>query len=250
MPRNTHHHDQATLHTQQGAEQLVTIETQAEFDLLSGQRSERIFLKMYVAARTSGLLATISVRNWKTLCVLATYMDADGYCFPSQTELAKALGCSRQMVSERVNALAEFRFNGQPVLLIVDAGHGQRGRFTRNGYRVLPISSLRIFGDNAAPEKQDIVEEKPRGDKESTVSTFLDTVPNFEHTVSSQTGTVQLDTNYNHRNNKRNISNIRKAATGKKCGGRKTWCKPISTQPDCIPPHHPCFDYSTCLPPP
>src|SRR5215212_1059714 len=81
---------------------LVTVEAQSEVDLLSGERSERIFLKLYVEARRSGLLAAISDRDWKTLCVVATYMNATGYCFPSQDEIARALGCSRQTANERI----------------------------------------------------------------------------------------------------------------------------------------------------
>src|SRR5438105_4183034 len=100
---------------EQALNALVTVESQREFDFFSGRRAERTFLKLYVEARTSGLLAAISDRDWKTLCTLATYMDADGYCYPSQAELAKALGCSRQMANERVKSLARFRFQGTPV---------------------------------------------------------------------------------------------------------------------------------------
>src|SRR5215217_9169299 len=98
---------------------LVTVETQREQDLFSGKLAERTFVKLYVAARESGLLAAISDRDWKTLCTLATYMDGEGYCFPSQAELAKAMGCSRQMANERIRSLAEFRFQERPVLVIV-----------------------------------------------------------------------------------------------------------------------------------
>ena len=188
-------------------ERLVSIESQAEFDLLSGERVERLFLKMYVAARTSGLLAAISDRDWKTLCVMATYMDKDGYCFPSQKELAPALGCSRQMVSERVNSLARFRFHGQPVFLVVKGEHTKGGKWARNGYRVLPIANLEIFGRKMKqPKTEPIAQQKI---EKNTVSSFLDTVENSKATVSSLTGTVQLDTNYKQDTNKIHFSNIR-----------------------------------------
>ncbi len=189
-------------------ERLVSIESQAEFDLLSGERVERLFLKMYVAARTSGLVAAISDRDWKTLCVMATYMDKDGYCFPSQVELAPALGCSRQMVSERVNSLARFRFHGQPVFLVVKGEHTKAGTWARNGYRVLPIANLEIFGNKRkqAPT-QSAAQQKGEN---STMSRKLDTVKNPEATVSSPTGTVQLDTNYTQYTNKISFSNIRR----------------------------------------
>ncbi|TAK28808.1 MAG: helix-turn-helix domain-containing protein [Chloroflexota bacterium] len=176
---------------------LVTIQSEREFDLLSGEWSQRVFVKMYLEARSSGLLAAISDRNWKTLCVLATYMDAGGYCFPSQSELAKALGCSRQMANERIQSLADFRFQDKPVVLIVKENRCDDGRWARNGYRVLPIANLQIFDH-----------ERVSGDTEhhnDTVSSFLDTVENkstVSSTVSSHTVTVPLDTNKNQRINK------------------------------------------------
>ena len=93
-------------------DRLVSVESQREFDLFTGEWATRIFVKLYVAARTSGLLAAISDRDWKTLCTLATYMDGEGYCFPSQAELAAAMGCSRQMANERVRSLARFPLPG------------------------------------------------------------------------------------------------------------------------------------------
>lgn len=192
-------------------DRLVTIESQREFDLLSGRWEERVFVKMYVAARSSGLLASISDRDWKTLCTLATYMDSDGYCFPSQKELAKALGCSRQMANERVKSLAKFRFRGQPVLSVLTAERDEQGRWARNGYRVLPLANLAIFDDQPPCDRP--------AEPSETVSSSLDTVENagtVSSTVSSHTGTVQLDTNYNHRINQnepdRYHSNLRRVS--------------------------------------
>ncbi len=188
-------------------ERLISIEAQAEFDLLTGERQERLFLKLYVAARTSGLLAAISDRDWKTLCVLATYMDASGFCFPAQAELARAIGCSRQMVSERVNSLARFRFEGQPVLVIANEKHKVNGRFSHNGYRVLPLASLGIFDGEG---KRETTERKKQGPK-TTVSRKPDTVE-AKAAVSSGTGTVRLDTNKTqYLVNEISHSNIRKS---------------------------------------
>ncbi len=179
-------------------EQLVTVESQRELDLFTGERIERTFVKLYVEARRSGLLSAISDRDWKTLCTLATYMDADGYCFPSQAELAKAMGCSRQMANERVKSLAAFRFQEQAVLLVVKGERSEQGTWSRNGYRVLPLSNLRIY------------------DNISTVPTARPQthVP----TVSSPTVTVGLDTKKNQLELDRNPSNIRKVTIQKNGG--------------------------------
>lgn len=200
-------------------EKLVTFQSEREFDFFSGQLEERLFLKLYVAARTSGLLAEISDRDWKTLCVLATYMNAEGFCHPSQAELARSLGCSRQMANERVNHLAQFRFRGQPVLLIVKDERSTRGTWSKNRYQVLPLSQLSIFNGSSDETSADPPEtpnpqsmsKSPDTPTTSTVSRKLDTVTALDGTVSSPTVTVRLDTNKNQRINKTfDPSNIRK----------------------------------------
>ena len=198
-------------------EKLVTFQSEREFDVFSGQVEERLFLKLYVAARTSGLLGEISDRDWKTLCVLATYMNAEGFCHPSQAELARALGCSRQMANERVNHLAQFRFHGKPVLLVVKEERSERGTWRKNRYRVLPLSQLSIFNGEPAPpvESNDPAtvaseEDAPLAPR-STVSRNLDTVTPAASAVSSPTVTVPLDTNKNQlKNQNSSNSNIRK----------------------------------------
>jgi hypothetical protein len=188
---------------------LVTVEVQREHDLFSGQTAERVFVKLYVAARESGLLAAISDRDWKTLCTLATYMDGDGYCHPSQAELAKAMGCSRQMANERVKSLAAFRFQGRPVLLVVKGARAESGEWARNGYRVLPISRLRIY-DGPPPEQSDSGNDTASATP-PTVSSCLDTVGAMPSTVSSPTVTVQLDTNKNQYEQDFDLSNFERS---------------------------------------
>jgi hypothetical protein len=129
---------------------LVTIQIEKEFDVLEKKWDERVFVKLYVAARTSGLLAAISDRDWKTLCTLATFMDKDGKCYPSQAQLARALKCSRGTANERVRSLAKFRFQGKPVLLVEHRARKSKGghRVAANQYTIMPVTQLRIFDRN------------------------------------------------------------------------------------------------------
>lgn len=198
----------ASTHASTEQSKLVTVESQREFDLLTGERVERTFVKLYVEARRSGLLAAISDRDWKTLCTLATYMDGEGYCYPSQAELARAMGCSRQMANERIRSLATFRFQGQAVLLVVKGERGTQGTWTRNGYRVLSLANLRIYDHDDVPSEADATPSPAQ----PTVSRNLDTVPTGAPTVSSATGTVQLDTKKNHTLEQEDLSNIRRVS--------------------------------------
>lgn len=129
---------------------LLAVQIEKEYDLLGKTWEERVFVKLYVAARTSGLLAAISDCDWKTLCTLATFMDKNGKCYPSQARLARALGISRGSANSRIRSLARFRFEGKPVLLI-ERQHRQSQsgrRFAANRYTILPVAKLKIFGRN------------------------------------------------------------------------------------------------------
>lgn len=174
---------------------LVTVERQYETDLATGRTQGRMFVKMYFDARDSGLLAAMPGELWKMLCCLATYMDENGNCCPSQRRIAHDLGISRQRVNERIQALSRFEFQGAPVIRIVKATgqKGSAGRWDRNQYRIHPIASFGIFDDKrsrASPAREALrggrVRESRHGDLAS---------------VSGTTDTVNSDTNKNQSSN-------------------------------------------------
>ena len=135
---------------------LVSVERQFETDLATGKTSVRMFVKMYFAARDSGLLREIPDELWKTLCVLATYMDEGGVCCPSQATLAQSLGISRPKANQRIQRLLGFRFQGHPVLSLskVRRPTAQGGRWCNNVYRIHPIAGLGIFQNEAKGSKE------------------------------------------------------------------------------------------------
>ena len=128
---------------------LVSVERQFETDVATGETQVRMFVKMYFEARESGLLADIGDHRWRTLCCLATYMNAEGRCCPSQARVAKDLGISRQQVNRRLADLAAYRFHGKPILRIEKSRRRtNRGeRWANNVYYIHPVSGLGIFGD-------------------------------------------------------------------------------------------------------
>ncbi len=123
---------------------LVSVETQSEFSVTSGRRETRIFLKMYVDAVHSGFLADIGDENWRTLCVIAAFMNERGECYPTQEMIAHRLGVSRQTANRRVKRLLDYRWNGREVIRAVKERDG-KGRWENARYTVLPISHLAIF---------------------------------------------------------------------------------------------------------
>jgi len=138
-------------------EKLVTIQVEREFDVLNKNWEERVYVKMFVAARTSGLLAAMPAREWHTLCTMATFMDKDGRCYPSQDEIARSLKIDPATANRRVQALAKFRFEGKPVLLVEkQTQHTAKGiRFASNQYTIMPVTKLRIFDRNGETARDD-----------------------------------------------------------------------------------------------
>jgi hypothetical protein len=126
-------------------ERLITVQREQEYDLASGTWDERVFVKLYVAARTSGLLAAIPPEDWHTLTVVATYMDKDGKCRAGLAELARAMGVHRSTVSDRIASLESFQFNGLPIFLADRPRDPKTGRFAGNEYTVMPGVPLKIF---------------------------------------------------------------------------------------------------------
>lgn len=123
---------------------LISVETQTEHSLTSGKSETRIFVKMYVTAVRDGLIGDMGARNWTALCVIASFMDANGECYPTQSQIAKGLGVSRQTANKYVKDLLDYRWQGQAVVTAIKARESN-GRWENTRYTVLPVSNLEIF---------------------------------------------------------------------------------------------------------
>jgi biotin operon repressor len=135
-------------------DKLVTVEIQKEFDVLDKAWENKVFVKLFVAARTSGLLKKISDCEFKTLITLALYMDENGDCYPSQYQIARDLGCTRLTATRRIQSLLNFRFNGNPIVKAVKK-RGRHGEWNNNYYTILPVSQIKIFEKPPKDEVED-----------------------------------------------------------------------------------------------
>ncbi|MFK4304284.1 hypothetical protein ABH892_004424 [Paenibacillus sp. RC254] len=133
-------------------QRLVSVESQTEYSITSGATETRIFVKMYVDAAKAGLIASMGAQNWTTLCVIASFMDAAGNCYPTQDQIARYLGVNRQTANRYVKKLTEYRWNGRPVIRAVRE-RSPTGTWQNTRYTVLPISQLAIF--DAEPDVLD-----------------------------------------------------------------------------------------------
>ncbi len=158
----------------------------------------KVFVKLFVAARTSGLLKKISDREFKTLIALSLYMDENGDCYPSQDQVARDLGCSRETANRRIQSLLRFRFNGKSVVQALKKRNKQ-GKWENIYYTILPVSQLKIF-------------EKPTKKEVENIH-----VTKSSHRPCDDVAMWQnRHTNYNHTLNKKQINNVKRNAILKK----------------------------------
>lgn len=124
---------------------LISIESQSEYSVTSGKTETRIFVKMYVDAVRSGLIADMGPERWQTLCVLASFMDANGECYPTQNKIAEALDIRRETANRRIKSLCEYRWQGRPLVVKKQSRDFQKQSFDNVRYTIMPISQLAIF---------------------------------------------------------------------------------------------------------
>lgn len=103
---------------------------------------QSVFVKTHIRAIHDGIIAEIGADNWATLCVLASFMDADGRCYPTQDAIAERLGITRVAATRRIARLLECTWRGQP-LVTVERRKGRQGY--RNEYRIIAENVISIF---------------------------------------------------------------------------------------------------------
>jgi len=103
-----------------------------------------VFLKMYVDAIHSGMIADMGAERWQTLCVLASFMNEKGECYPSQDVIAHRLGVSRATANARIQRLCKYRWNGKR-LVEKKRVRGECGKWANIVYRITDACPLSIF---------------------------------------------------------------------------------------------------------
>lgn len=80
-------------------------------------------------------------------------MDENGDCYPSQDQIARDLGISRETANRRIQSLLRFRFDGKPVVKAVRL-RNKGGEWENVRYTILPVAQVKIFekSTNAEPK--------------------------------------------------------------------------------------------------
>jgi hypothetical protein len=113
--------------------------------LKGGDKVEKqdIYLRLYLSAFKSGLVAQLPATDFKVFLAICSYMNEAGECYPSIQQIANLTGISKRTVQRSIKELLDFRFQGKPILTrqLVKEGN----QFLRSNYKVNPISQVAIF---------------------------------------------------------------------------------------------------------
>ncbi|MEY8748934.1 helix-turn-helix domain-containing protein [Alkalicoccobacillus gibsonii] len=136
---------------------IFTTDIHKSMNHATGQMENQIYLRVYSSMFTSGLVAKMRLHNFATLMTIASYMNEDGECYPTQEQLAERMGVHKNSVSKYVNQLLAFEVNGKPIITreVVNRGQGKISSF----YRIQPISQLAIFSGEVESLTNNVTEE-------------------------------------------------------------------------------------------
>ncbi|QWU16987.1 hypothetical protein SAMN04487895_11094 [Paenibacillus sophorae] len=104
---------------------------------------QEIFFKVGVLAiRKNGLLKRIDADGFTTLAAIASFMNEDGVCYPTQETLADIMGVTRQAANARVGRLLKILLDdGTP---IIERSWKYTGTNKRAVYRVNFACGIRM----------------------------------------------------------------------------------------------------------
>lgn len=126
---------------------MIEVAIEKKYDVLNKSWESSVVTKLHPSLRTSGLLAKLPDREFKTLICLCLFMDAEKHCNPSQEVLSESLGLSCETVTKRINRLLSFEWQGKP-LVSSRKLETWRGILNTTVYSILPQSGLNEFFDD------------------------------------------------------------------------------------------------------
>ena len=90
----------------------------------SGYFRPQARLKLTPALRTSGLLLALPGEDLKNFLFLLSFVNPNGDCMPTVTELATAMRVSGMKARTRMRRLADFRWQGESLACFLSRGSG------------------------------------------------------------------------------------------------------------------------------
>lgn len=169
---------------------FLSILFNTEYDATNKTHKRETFLKIDVTALRSGLLHHIKGSELTVLLAIASFMDNDGVCYPTQRQISDITGISLPTVNKAISNLLNIRINDMPVLERKLRGSGQK---KNSIYTIFDISPDDHIDDTV--EDPDVVDEALNDHYMDMANEFVDPVTcgtNQEETVEDQEDPVDV----------------------------------------------------------
>jgi DNA-binding transcriptional regulator YhcF (GntR family) len=162
---------------------MFTVSIDKEFDVMKKEFNNSIYLRVYTSLFQAGIVKDLKAKNFTVLLAIASFMDADGNCYPTQRQIAEITGMSVPTVNKAVNELLEYKVDGKAIL---KREFVQQGQFKNSYYTVNPISQIAIFDGQVQGIETDSV-------KKSLTSPLKEfELNNIQDTISSNTNNAEF----------------------------------------------------------
>lgn len=164
---------------------LFSVSHDQELSLGNGETTKNVYVRVYTSLFASGLVAKMGSNRFTTLMALASYMDAQGECYPTQIQLADAIGVHKNTVNKYINELLDFQIDGKPLVTRTKVNRGQ-GRIS-SYYKIHPLSQLAKFSGDITPVNTQLSDSLVTKGSDSPVTTNCDVikVTNNNHLINN-----------------------------------------------------------------
>lgn len=164
---------------------LFSVSHDQELSLGNGETTKNVYVRVYTSLFASGLVAKMGSNRFTTLMALASYMDAQGECYPTQIQLADAIGVHKNTVNKYINELLDFQIDGKPLVTRTKVNRGQ-GRIS-SYYKIHPLSQLAKFSGDITPVNTQLSDSPITKGSDEPVTTNCDVikVTNNNHLINN-----------------------------------------------------------------
>lgn len=176
---------------------LFSVSHDKEINLGNGKTVNNVYVRVYTSLFTSGLVAKMGSNRFTTLMALASYMDAQGECYPTQIQLADAIGVHKNTVNKYINELLDFTIDEKPLVTRTKINRGQ-GKIS-SYYKIHPLSQLAKFDGAITPVNTQIKDSLITKGSDELITTDCDIikVKNNNHLINNNTDVLEVTNSSN-----------------------------------------------------
>jgi DNA-binding transcriptional regulator GbsR (MarR family) len=164
---------------------MFTVSIDKEFDVMKKEFNNSIYLRVYTSLFQAGIVKDLKANKFTVLLAIASFMDAEGNCYPTQRQISEITGMSTPTVNKAINELLDYTVDGKSIL---KREMVQQGQFKNSYYTVNPISQIAIFeGQVKEIETEPVKESLADPLKKFTLNNNQETISNKQDISESIT---------------------------------------------------------------